>query len=248
MKLWLTLALTLLLTNVFAQDKTLKVTYNYINHANPNTYMMELMAQNDQVLSYSIRLTKVGAGKNIRYTQTADSTKLFKDYANDYLVYEESLGRDNLVIKEQLNLFDWQLVNEKDTILDYPCKTAFAEFRGREYKAHYTTELPFTAAPWKLHGLPGVVLRVCTTDDVVCYQAETVEINDANGPLYRPFDHKEPIDYNAFCSQYKDYRKEVIKLRKERAKQQNRPEPENNKAPRVEIIIPENRFILNEEE
>lgn len=246
MKISALIIATFLMTAVNAQQ-VLKVTYYYINHANPNTYQMELLAQNDQVLSYTIRLTKVGAGKNIRYTQTADSTKLFKDYANDFLVYEESLGRDNLVIKESLNLFDWQLVNEKDTILDYPCKTAFAEFRGREYKAHYTTELPFTAAPWKLHGLPGVVLKVCTTDDVVSYQAENVEISDAVGPLYRPFDHKEPIDYNAFCKQYKDYRKEVIKLRKERAKQQNRPEPENNKAPRVEIIIPENRFILNED-
>ncbi|MBS2213871.1 GLPGLI family protein [Carboxylicivirga mesophila] len=236
---------TFLITALNAQQ-TLKIRYNYINHAKPNTYMMELQAQNNQVLSYTIRLTKVGAGKNIRYKQTADSTRLFKDYTNEYLIYEESLGRDNLVIEEQLNLFKWNTTNDRDTILEYPCKTAFAEFRGREYKALYTTDLPFTAAPWKIHGLPGVVLKVTTTDDVLSYTAETIEISDAEGLLYRPFDHKEPINYNDFCKKYKDYRKEVIKIRKQRARQQNRPEPENNKAPRVEIIIPENRFILNE--
>ncbi|MBR8535718.1 GLPGLI family protein [Carboxylicivirga sediminis] len=245
MKIAALIIVTFLITAVNAQQ-TLKVRYNYIDHTKPNTYEMELQAKDDKVLSYTIRLTKVGAGKNIRYKQTADSTRLYKDYTNDYLVYEESLGRDNLVVQEELDLFKWNHVNEKDTILDFPCKTAFAEFRGREYKAHYTTELPYTAAPWKLHGLPGVVLKVCTTDDVLVYQAESVELLDTEGPLYRPFDHKEPIDYNSFCKEYKDYRKEVIKIRKQRARQQNRPEPENNKAPRVEIIIPENRFILNE--
>lgn len=245
MRLWVTISLTLLLTYSFAQNQKLTIAYNYINHAKPNTYMMELQAQNNQVLSYTIRLTKVGAGRNIRYKQTADSTRLFKDYTNGYLVYEESLGRDIMIIEEQLNLFKWNMTNEKDTILDYPCKTAFADFRGREYKVLYTTDLPFTAAPWKIHGVPGVVLKVSTTDDVLCYQAESVEITEADGPLYRPFNHKEPIDYNAFCKKYKDYLKEVIKIRKKRARQQNRPAPENNKAPRVEVIIPENRFILN---
>ncbi|WP_439185750.1 GLPGLI family protein [Carboxylicivirga taeanensis] len=244
----LTILLTLSLTGSMAQNKTLKVVYNYTNHAKPNTYNMELLAKNNQVLSYTIRLTKVGAGNNIRYKRTADSTRLFKDYTNDYLIYEESLGRDNLTIKEPLNLFKWKLTDVKDTILNYPCKTALAEFRGRKYQALYTTELPFTAAPWKLHSLPGVVLKVWTSDDVLCYQAESVEITDMSAPLYRPFDHKEPIDYSTFCKHYQNYRKEVIKLRKKRAKQQNRPEPENHKAPRIEIIIPENRFILNENE
>ncbi|MCG8581492.1 MAG: GLPGLI family protein [Bacteroidales bacterium] len=229
-----------------AQNQELKITYNYINHAKPNTYMMELVANNEQVFSYTIRLTKSGTGKRTTYKQTTDSTKLFKDYTNDYLVYEERLGRDYHVIKEELKLFKWNEVGQRDTILGYPCKTAFAEFRGREYQAFYTTDLPFTAAPWKLHGLPGVILRVITTDDVLVYEAQSVEVIDHSNLIYNPFANYEQISYDAFCKHYKSYRKEVIKKRNKRAKQQNRPVPKNDKAPRIEVIIPENRFILND--
>ena len=246
MRLFLTAFFLVLLGSVAAQNKTLSIIYNYINHAKPNTYQMELIAKDNQVLSYTIRLTKSGAGKNIRYKQTTDSTRLFKDYKNNNLVYEERLGRDYHVVKEDLKLFKWNLSEKRDTILGYPCKTAFAEFRGREYQAFYTTALDFTAAPWKLHGLPGVMLKVRTTDDVLIYEALAVETLDAESSLYNPFNNYEPITYDAFCKEYKAYRKEVIKKRNQRAKQQNRPAPKNDKAPRVEVIIPENRFILNE--
>jgi GLPGLI family protein len=229
----------------FAQDVAHKITYNYINHAKPNTYMMELVAKDNQVFSYTIRLTKIGAGKTIRYKQTTDSTRLFKDYNENFIVYEERLGRDYHVVNEDLKLFKWNLSEKRDTILGYPCKTAFAEFRGREYQAFYTTELDFTAAPSKLHGLPGVMLRVRTTDDVMIYEAQAIEeLKDASF-FYNPFNNYESINYDNFCKEYKAYRKEVVKKRNQRAKQQNRPAPKNDKAPRVEVIIPENRFILN---
>ncbi|MCU4154576.1 GLPGLI family protein [Carboxylicivirga sp. A043] len=246
MKLFFTLSLVLLSCLANSQNKELKIAYNYINHAKPNTYMMELVANNEQVFSYTIRLTKSGAGKRATYKQTTDSTKLFKDYTNNYFVYEERLGRDYHVIEEELKLFKWNEVGQRDTILGYPCKTAFAEFRGREYQAFYTTELPFTAAPWKLHGLPGVVLRVMTTDDVLVLEAQAVDITDNSNIVYNPFSNYEAISYDDFCKHYKNYRKEVIKKRHQRAKQQNRPAPKNDKAPRIEVIIPENRFILND--
>jgi GLPGLI family protein len=229
-----------------AQNQELKIVYNYINHAKPNTYMMELVANQKQMLSYTIRLTKSGAGKRATFKQTTDSTKLFKDYTTDYLVYEERLGRDYHIIKEDLKLFKWNEVGQRDTILGYLCKTAFAEFRGREYQAFYTKDLPFTAAPWKFHGLPGVILKVITTDDVLVYEAQSVEVIENSNIVYNPFANYEQISYDSFCKHYKNYRKEVIKKRNQRAKQQNRPIPKNNKAPRVEVIIPENRFILND--
>ncbi|MBK3519562.1 GLPGLI family protein [Carboxylicivirga marina] len=246
MKLLFTLFLVSFSCLASSQTQQLKVVYNYINHAKPNTYQMELQAKNDQVFSYTIRLTKSGAGKNIRYKQTTDSTKLFKDYESGFMIYEERLGRDYHVVKEKLDLFKWQLNTKVDTLLGYPCKTAFAEFRGREYQAFYTTELPFTAAPWKLHGLPGVMLRIQTIDDVLIFDAQSIEILDKTKAIYNPFAHYDPIDYEDFCKHYKSYRKEVIKKRNQRAKQQNRPAPKNDKAPRVEVIIPENRFILND--
>jgi len=246
MKILFAALITLLTLNSQAQDKELKVIYDYTNHALKNTFHMELRAQHNKVLSYTIRMVKTGPRKANTYKLTTDSTILYKDYTSNYLLYEERLGQDNLIMEEDLNLFKWNKVREKDTIMGYPCKTAFTEFRGREYKAYYTTKLDYTAAPWKFHGITGVVLKVHSTDDVVCYEASSVDVIDADGLINNPFSHKESINYNAFCKRYKAYHKEVVKKRKARAAQQNRPAPKNIKAPRIEVIIPENRFILND--
>jgi len=234
--------------NTQAQDKELKVVYDYMNHGLKNTYHMELRAKDNKVLSYTIRMVKTGPRKANTYKLTTDSTILYKDYTDKYLVYEERLGRDHLVMEEDLNLFKWIKLSEKDSILGYPCRTAIAEFRGREYKAYYTTKLKYKAAPWKIHGLPGVVLKLGTTDDVLTYQATSVDFIDETTPLVNPLDYKETISYNEFCKKYKAYQKEVRKKRKARAAQQGRELPKSQKAPRIEIIIPENRFILNTNE
>lgn len=236
--------ITSLVTN--AQNKELKISYKYIDHTLSNVYHMELKASDNIVLSYKIRMIKASHRKGDNsYKMTTDSVLLYKNYNEQFLTYEESLGRENLIIKEPLNLFKWTDVSKVDTILGYPCKSAIAEFRGREYTAFYTKDLEFTAAPWKVHGLPGVVLKLVSNDDVLIYEASTLEILDDQKAISNPFAHKEPIDYNNFCKQYKANRKEVIKNRKARAAQQNRKAPKYYKAPRIEIIIPENNTIIN---
>jgi hypothetical protein len=77
------------------------------------------------------------------------------------------------------------------------------------------------------------------------YEAQAIEKLENASFFYNPFNNYESINYDNFCKEYKAYRKEVVKKRNQRAKQQNRPAPKNDKAPRVEVIIPENRFILN---
>ena len=77
-------------------------------------------------------------------------------------------------IKEPLNLFQWKFEPETKTLLGYHCTKATCTFRGRDYVAFFTRELPFKAAPWKFHGLPGVVLEVYSTDNIVKWEAQSL--------------------------------------------------------------------------
>ncbi len=52
----------------------------------------------------------------------------------------------------------WRFAKESQKILGYNCTLATTTFRGRNYKAWFTTEIPMAVFPWKLKGLPGAIL------------------------------------------------------------------------------------------
>jgi len=54
----------------------------------------------------------------------------------------------------------WQLHNESKKILDYSCKKATVKYRGREFVAWYTTEVPINNGPYVFEGLPGLILEL----------------------------------------------------------------------------------------
>lgn len=54
----------------------------------------------------------------------------------------------------------WQLHNDSKKILDYSCKKATVKYRGREFIAWYTTEVPINNGPYVFEGLPGLILEL----------------------------------------------------------------------------------------
>ena len=54
---------------------------------------------------------------------------------------------------------EWKLNKETKNIGKFNCKKATCSFRGRNYTAWYTLEVPLPYGPWKLQGLPGVILE-----------------------------------------------------------------------------------------
>lgn len=52
-------------------------------------------------------------------------------------------------IKDSLPDFGWKIENEKKTILGYNCQKATTFFRGRNYEAYFTTEIPYQDGHWK---------------------------------------------------------------------------------------------------
>lgn len=57
----------------------------------------------------------------------------------------------------------WKLMPERKTVLGYDCQRATCSFRGRDYEAWFTVDIPMSFGPWKFQGLPGLILEVVDT-------------------------------------------------------------------------------------
>jgi GLPGLI family protein len=61
--------------------------------------------------------------------------------------------------QEEQRPIEWTLSDDTLTVAGYLCKTATCQLRGRQWTVHYSEDIPTSAGPWKLCGLPGLVLK-----------------------------------------------------------------------------------------
>lgn len=79
-------------------------------------------------------------------------------------------GVESYVIDEGFPALDWKITEESKEIGGYACQKATVHFKGRDYAAWFTTEIPFQSGPWKLQGLPGLVLEASDSKHEVVFE------------------------------------------------------------------------------
>lgn len=77
--------------------------------------------------------------------------------------------------EENSNLMAWEIQPEKKSIYSYTCQKATTSFRGREYEAWFTNDIPLNDGPWKFGGLPGLILFVKDTQSHYIFECIGIE-------------------------------------------------------------------------
>jgi GLPGLI family protein len=198
--------LLFLYANIGFAQKQLQITYE-----NKDCEMVSYKSSEIEVIAssfYCFSNTKTGIecsnyGDDIPYIYTHECV-VFKDYQDNYLYYEET--GDKIFVREVLNQFSWEVLDENRKILGYQCTKAKTQYRGREYTAWFTTGLPFKAAPWKFHGLPGVILKISSEDSDVQMEALQLKITEGE-KKGNPYKKEDCIDYGQYVKIYLANRK-----------------------------------------
>lgn len=116
-----------------------------------------------------------------RYVSGTHNT-VFVNFPQGKLTVTDRICNDWFKYEEDMPSFQWSMIDSTKVIAGYECQGAHCTFRGREYIAFFTEEIPIVAGPWKFTGLPGLILSVVDTSGN--YSFECVGINsNASMPI-----------------------------------------------------------------
>ncbi|UUV20984.1 GLPGLI family protein [Paenimyroides aestuarii] len=170
-----------------------KITYiEQYNFAIPVNFTSRLVISE----TGSLFLKDVNTRKQGYVTNPIDNQDFFKNRegiteqvvltgTNEYTFYDANsqsfsflVGGNSNVCKEFVdtpNDINWLLTNETKEIGKFVTHKAVANFRGREWEVWFTHDIPMSYGPWKLRGLPGLIVEAREKTGKIYFSAIKVE-------------------------------------------------------------------------
>lgn len=113
---------------------------------------------------------------------TGEYMTIYKNYPSRKLTHTEKICQDWFRYEEDLPVLEWELTDSVTNVLGYECQSARCSFRGREWLVFYTEDIPLADGPWKLYGLPGLIMKA--SDEKGHYTFECIGIKSkADRPI-----------------------------------------------------------------
>ena len=135
---------------------------------------------------YKNALTELNKSKDL------GSVRLFYSVSNGKLYeYKVAVKPKPLLSWEFLPKIQWDIYSEHKEILGYDCQKASCNFRGRTYSVWFAKDIPVSEGPWKLKGLPGLILEAVDNESKYNYFAKSIVISS---DLQEPTIEKEYFD------------------------------------------------------
>ncbi len=94
------------------------------------------------------------------FPRTRSRTIVYKNYPQEKMTVTDKVGSDKIIYEDTLNAQSWSITDSTKTVLGYACQQATCYFRGRQWTAWFTTDVPVSDGPWKFGGLPGLIMEV----------------------------------------------------------------------------------------
>ncbi len=199
------------LNRAFSQTNYIEVEYsfNVVSIEGTSATFFKILKDNGKASIYTRKDTPILGTLQVMNTTKSKSLGIYFDKVNNKLYECAPIFDRYFYIKEDsmTEKFQWAIHDTvQKEILGYRCKLATCEFRGRSYKAYYTESLPFFTGPWKLTGLPGVILEASTNDGRFKFEAYKIYTNIKSENITNPYD-TEKLSFMTFV----EYKKLLLK-------------------------------------
>lgn len=97
---------------------------------------------------------------NVRFNRqiTGSGTEYYQ-YPNDRKLLRKEQMLGSFLVTGALPVIDWQITGDTANYGGLHCQQAKGHFKGRDYTVWFCPDLPLHVGPWKLNGLPGVIVE-----------------------------------------------------------------------------------------
>ena len=182
-----------LLLTIITQAQNIKISYTEIESigapgANLKAYNAALFINNKKSLYVTEIDSLENGGKRISkvYKKKDGSLHGIRSFSSPTGVYNILDRKTNMLhsnarfnwffdYKEALPIINWEIKSKTKKIEGIPVQKAVGKFRGRNYVAWYATEIPIPLGPWKLNGLPGLIVEAYDTDKEILFLFKKLE-------------------------------------------------------------------------
>ena len=115
------------------------------------------------------------------------STTEYYEYPNEQkLLTKEQVIINTYLIDGPMPVIDWKISSDTATFGGLHCQKASGHFKGRDYIAWFCPDLPVHTGPWKLNGLPGVIVDAHDAKNEVAFKFDGIEKAIPSPPKTQP--------------------------------------------------------------
>ena len=148
--------------------------------------------------------------EHLQQYSSKTNAQVYKNYPAGKTTTLDALAASRFRCEEKEERPEWTLLPDTMTILSYPCRKATCHFKGRHYEAWYTPEIPKSEGPWKLCGLPGLILKAQDSQGHYTFICTGIELSRDKNPILFGGNDFEPISRKNLQKVYERYAADPI--------------------------------------
>jgi len=152
---------------------------------NVNHFYSQRKLQRDSIIQSAVEAGSLNMSVIQSAPKGINKYEIYQNYPFGKETFTNELaGRRTMYTYEEERLSpNWEIQPNKKDILGYSCQSAICYYRGRNYIAWFTTELPLPFGPWKFGGLPGLILKISDINEHYIFEAIGFEKLEVSSPI-----------------------------------------------------------------
>lgn len=109
--------------------------------------------------------------------------QIFTDFEKKELITGSYFWKAFYTRIDPIDKLAWTIQPQKKKILEQECQKATTTFGGRNYTVWFAPAIPINAGPWKLNGLPGIILAANDEKNEIEFICTKITMPEENAPL-----------------------------------------------------------------